>query len=224
MKPIIIIFLFTVSLATAAGIDSTSALPPLDTVLTAAVRHSPLLQRESASAEMYRQELGIAKKEWLRGITLEAASQYGSYGDQTANTLYLGNRIGATMKISLEDIFSRGNKTEKYEAAITMTEYNKAHLERELRQLVTAHYARTQTNIELVKITTIGVNNASIQKENAEIQFKSGEISLYEYTRIIELVTDASMKLERARGDMREEWMVLEQIVGVPLESLRGAL
>lgn len=223
MKTIILMLLSTTLFAYSANSDSTITLPSLETVYKTAIQHSPLLKREAASAEMYRQDLSMAKKEWLRGLTLEAASQFGSYGDQTANKLYLGNRIGATIKISLEDIFSWGNKTEKYEAAVAMTENNRDQLERELKQLITSHYIRTLTNIELVKVISAGVNNASIQKQNAETQFRSGEISLYEYTRIMELVTDASVKLERARGDLREEWLMLEQIVGVSLDSLRGA-
>lgn len=204
------------------SLSTSPTLPPLSVVLDAAVKYSLVLKRESESMKMREQDLRLIKNEWLRSFSLEASSQYGSYGDQSVNKLYLGNRIGASVKISLEDLFSMGAKSEKYEAAIAMSEYNQQNLERELREVITSHYVKVQTNIRLVEIAMQGYNNSSIAKQNAELKFQSGELPVYDYSRILDLVTSASMTLERTRGELRLEWMVLEQIVGVPLISLEN--
>jgi outer membrane protein TolC len=136
------------------------------------------------------------------------------------NKLYLGNRVGASVRISLEEVFSYGSKSEKAEANIVMAEYNQKTLERELREVITSRYVKIQTTIRLVEIAMQGYNNSSIAKQNAELKFQSGELPVYDYSRILDLLTTASMTLERTRGELQLEWMVLEEIVGSPLNSL----
>ncbi|MFZ4621703.1 MAG: TolC family protein [Bacteroidota bacterium] len=225
MKTISTIIIF-ITILTAADRDSTLVfplLPPLRVIQDAAVQHSPLLKRESESVKMRRQDLSITKTNWLKGLTVEASSQYGSYGDQSVNKLYLGNRVGASIKISLDDILSLGSRTEKDEAAIASAEYNQQNLERELRQIVAQQYVKIQTSLTLVQICAQGYHNAVTNQQNAESKFRSGEIALYDYSRILDLVTSSSLTLERTRGELRQDWTVLEEAIGVSIESLRGA-
>lgn len=225
MKTITAIIIFFTFL-TATERDSTLALPllpPLRIIQEAAVQHSPLLKREGESVKMHRSDLNITKMNWFKGISVEAASQYGSYGDQSINKLYLGNRIGASIKIALDDLLTIGSKMEKDEAAIASAEYNQQNLERELRQVIAQQYVKIQTSLTLVQICAQGYHNAIINQQNAELKFRSGEIALYDYSRILDLVTSSSMTLERTRGELRQDWVILEEVIGVPIESLRGA-
>ncbi|MBP9212381.1 MAG: TolC family protein [Bacteroidetes bacterium] len=217
-------FLF-VGLA-AAGTDSAAVevmLPALKRVQDAAVANSPLLKREHAAVTMRQREQEINNFSWLKGLSVDAASQYGSYGDQSVNKLYLGNRIGATVKISLDELFNWSDRNDKDEAAIAVAEYNRQNLEREVRGIVTGHYAKVQTLIRLVSIAADAYHNALTIQQNAELKFRSGELGLYDYSRILDLVTTSTMSLERLRGDLQQEWMLLEEITGVPLAVLRGA-
>jgi outer membrane protein TolC len=223
---IIAVLITCITFLTAAERDSTLVLPllpPLRVIQDAAVQHSPLVKRESESVKMRRQDLSITKTNWLKGLTVEASSQYGSYGDQSVNKLYLGNRVGASIKISLDDILSLGSKMEKDEAAIASAEYNQQNLEKELRQIVAQQYVKIQTGLTLVQICAQGYHNAVTNQQNAELKFRSGEMALYDYSRIVDLVTSSSMTLERTRGELRQDWVVLEEVIGVTIESLRGA-
>ncbi len=223
MKNLLSTMILFATMLRASAPDSVSvgfSLPPLSVIQETAIKNSPVLKRESASMKMREQELNMTKKEWLRSFSLEGSTQYGSYGDQSVNKLYLGNRVGASVRISLEEIFSYGSKSEKAEANIVMAEYNQKTLERELREVITSRYVKIQTTIRLVEIAMQGYNNSSIAKQNAELKFQSGELPVYDYSRILDLLTTASMTLERTRGELQLEWMVLEEIVGSPLNSL----
>jgi outer membrane protein TolC len=225
MKLLLLLLVAFSNFGIASGLDTVSvasSLPPLEAVLAAAVEHSPILKRESESVKMRRQDLKLAKNEWMRGVTLEATSQYGSYGDQSVNKLYLGNRVGASVKVSLEEIFSSGSKYEKFEAAIAEEEYNRENIERQLKEVVISHYVKIQTDIQLVAIATQGYNNAIMAKQNAETKYRTGELPLYDFSRILDFHVAASMTLERTQGELREQWMALEQIIGVTMASLRG--
>ncbi len=225
MKIIITVITF-ITFLTAADRDSTLTLPllpPLRIIQDAAVQHSPLLKREGESVKMHQQDLNITKTNWLKGLTVEASSQYGSYGDQSVNKLYLGNRVGASIRISLDDILSLGSKMEKDEAAVASAEYNQQSLERELRQAIAQQYVKIQTSLALIQICTQGYHNAVTNQQNAELKFRNGEIALYDYSRILDLVTSSSMTLERTRGELRQDWVTLEEVIGVSIESLRSA-
>jgi outer membrane protein TolC len=218
-------FFTFITFLTAAERDSALVLPllpPLRVIQDAAVQHSPLLKRETESVKMHRSDLNITKMNWFKGISIEAASQYGSYGDQSINKLYLGNRIGASIKIALDDLLTIGSKMEKDEAAIASAEYHQQNLERELRQIVAQQYVKIQTGLTLVKICSQGYHNAVTNQQNAELKFHNGEMALYDYSRILDLVTSSSMTLERTRGELRQDWVVLEEVIGVTIESLRG--
>lgn len=218
------LFLLTAAALQAAGQDSTTVepiLPSLLKVQEAAVQHSPLVKREVASVEQRRHEKDVNGGAWLKGITLEAASQYGSYGDQSVNKLYLGNRVGATLRISLDDLFMHSSRSDRDEAAVTVAEYNRQSLEREVRGMVAQHYVKVQTNLRLVSIAADAYHNALTIRQNAELKFRSGEMPLYDYSRILDLLTSSSMTLERTRGELRQEWTTLEEVTGVTMESLR---
>jgi outer membrane protein TolC len=209
--------------STSDSLGTALLLPPLKRVQDAAVANSPLLKREQAAVTMRQREQEINNFSWLKGLSVDAASQYGSYGDQSVNKLYLGNRVGATVKLSLDELFNWGDRNDKDEAAVAVAEYNRQNLEREVRGIVTGHYAKVQTMIRLVSIAADSYHNALTIKQNAELKFRSGELGLYDYSRMLDLVTTSTMSLERLRGELQEEWMMLEEITGVPLAVLRGA-
>jgi outer membrane protein TolC len=102
----------------AAGPDSMKTMPSLATVVKYAVAHHPVVQRDQASVRRSEAELNSVQKRWLDGLSLDAGFQWGSYGDQTVNTLLLGSRVGVTVRLSLWDILSQGDENEQYEAIL----------------------------------------------------------------------------------------------------------
>jgi outer membrane protein TolC len=199
--------------------NSEFRLPPVSRLQELAVANSSLLKRETASVNKYGAELSRQSKEWMRGVTFEGASQYGSYGDQTVNQLYLGNRVGLSIKISLYDFLASGNTTDMYKFQMEETERNREAIEKEIRLSVISRYNAVMLAYNSLRLTAEGEETAHANAQIAEQEFKRGEVPLSEYSRVVQIATEAALKAESARSSYREQYALLQEFVGVNLQS-----
>jgi outer membrane protein TolC len=218
-------------MAKAEGTDSTTLpidtnfsnieLPPLDTLVEWANAHSPMLKQQDALIEKTTEDTKRIKKILLDAIKLNANFQNGNFGDPTANKLLTGYSAGASLQFSLYQIFGYKNQVGVYNAEKKVAYYKREETVMDLRKLVTILYNAVLSQNNILKIRSDGTYAAFTHTKMAEKQFSVGGIEVGELSRVTEIYTKALVEYEVTVNDLKNAYMQLEILVGVPLDSYK---
>jgi len=210
--------------STALTVDTTFAgiqLPPLDTLIAWAELNSPMLKQQDALIEKTTSDSKRIKKILLDAIKLNANFQNGNFGDPTANKLLTGYSAGASLQFSLYQLFGYKNQVAVYNAEKKVSQFKREEVQMDLRKLVTMLYNAVLSQNNILKIRSEGTYAAFTHTKMAEKQFAVGGIEVGELSRVTEIYTKAQVEYEVTVNDLKNAYMQLEIMVGVPLDSYK---
>jgi len=204
--------------------DDVFSIPPLQMLIDSALIYSPLLKTrdvEIAISEMQRRAI---RWEWADYFETFSEYRYGTVDNvvfsqsgipidirQTqANRFNLGARINLT-------IFDAINYRNKLKLADKQIELDKAR-KKEVEQLVSQEVIKlwnmlmTYRTIFILKSKLVITQDVNLKE--AELRYKSGEVSIVELARITEIYSKASEGLELTKKELRVALHLLIELVG----------
>ena len=196
-------------------------LPPADTLIYWAQSHSPLLKEQDALIEKNTADTKRIKKSLLDLVKLNTGIQYGNYGDPTINKLSTGYSMGASVQFSLFQLFGYKNQVDVYNAEKKVSLFKKDEVAMDIAVLVTQLYNNTQGQKAMLKIRSEGSYSAYSHMKMAEKEFNEGSVEVGELSRVTEIYTKAQADYAQCLNDLKNYYMQLEIIVGVPLSSYK---
>ncbi len=210
--------------STVVSIDTSFSgieLPPLDTLVAWANKNSPMLKQQDALIDKTTADTKRIKKILLDAIKLNGSFQNGNFGDPTVNKLLTGYSAGASLRFSLYQLFGYKNQVDVYKAESKVAFFKKEEVSQDLRKLVTLLYNSVLAQNNILKIRSEGNYAAFTHTKMAEKQFSVGGIEVGELSRVTEIYTKAQVDYELTVNDLKNSYMQLEILVGVPLSSYK---
>lgn len=210
--------------------DISKKLPPLDTLIAMAKDFSPFL-KVTVSEQQYRDGVVSAEQRaWLEYINLEAGYNYGIFdnlsnsqiaGDPQSQTLFSTEQsrynVGVSLRLPLSAIINRRARIKSAKGEAEKARYETQVAEVELEQKVIELYNDLLKRHRLFFISGSIVDNFRVQSIRAEKDFANGVINITEYTRLQQMMNQATMNFELQRSDFISSVMALENIIGTDL-------
>lgn len=198
-------------------------LPSLDSLFESA-KSNPRLKAIGASIEAARNDLKVAKRDWLQYFTVRAGYTYGilgTYTDQeTPNTplttVYSGANqsswtVGANISIPFNRLFSHRASVKKQKRLVENVEYSQQVKFDEIKNEIIELYCGIQYQMELLKLATESITLYTSEYQVAELDYinnknnkdrtlsdlkHSQKVAKIEYERIISELNIMFLKLE----------------------------
>ncbi|TXN37207.1 TolC family protein [Flagellimonas hymeniacidonis] len=210
--------------------DISKKLPPIDTLIYMAKEYSPFI-KVTISEQQYRD--GVVSDEqraWLEYINLEAGYNYGIFdnlsnaqiaGDPGSQTLFSTEQsrynVGVSLRLPLSAIINRRAKIKSAKGEAEKARFETQVAEVELEQKVVELYNDLLKTHRLFFISGSIVDNFRVQSIRAEKDFANGVINVTEYTRLQQMMNQATMNFELQRSEFISSVMALESIIGADL-------
>ncbi len=210
--------------------DISKKLPPLDTLIAMAKDFSPFL-KVTVSEQQYRDGVVSAEQRaWLEYINFEAGYNYGIFdnlsnsqiaGDPQSQTLFSTEQsrynVGVSLRLPLSAIINRKARIKSAKGESEKARFETQVAEVELEQKVVELYNDLLKRHRLFFISGSIVDNFRVQSIRAEKDFANGVINITEYTRLQQMLNQATMNFELQRSDFISSVMALENIIGTDL-------
>lgn len=210
--------------------DISKKLPPLDTLVVMAREHSPFI-KVTESEQQYRDGVVSAEQRaWLEFINLEAGYNYGIFdnlsnsqiaGDPQSQALFSTEQsrynVGVSIRLPLSAIINRRARIKSAKGEAEKARFETQVAESELEQKVVELYNDLLKNHRLFFISGSIVDNFRVQSIRAEKDFANGIINVTEYTRLQQMMNQATMNFELQRAEFVSAVMALQGIVGADL-------
>ncbi|SHG69581.1 TolC family protein [Flagellimonas flava] len=210
--------------------DIAKKLPPLDTLVAMAKDYSPFI-KVTVSEQQYRDGVVSAEQRaWLQYINLEAGYNYGIFdnlsnaqiaGDPQSQTLFSTEQsrytVGVSLRLPLSAIVNRRARILSAKGEAEKARYETQVAEVELEQKVAELYNDLLKSHRLFFISGSIVDNFRVQSIRAEKDFANGVINITEYTRLQQMMNQATMGFELQRSEFISSVMALENIIGAEL-------
>ncbi|KQC30132.1 TolC family protein [Flagellimonas eckloniae] len=210
--------------------DISKKLPPIDSLVQMAKEYSPFI-KVTVSEQKYRD--GVVSSEqraWLEYINLEAGYNYGIFdnlsnsqlaGDPGSQTLFSTEQsrynVGASIRLPLSAILNRRARIKSAKGEAEKARFETQVAEVELKQKVVEMYNDLLKTHRLFFISGSIVDNFRVQSLRAEKDFANGIINVTEYTRLQQMMNQATMNFELLRSEFISSVMALEGIIGADL-------
>jgi len=210
-----------------AGSDNSEwSLPPLQTLIDLAVKHSPVLKMADIDIKVSENGLKDLHREWMRRINFMADARYGSMLDysrlvtmptENPATVMMSYGVGATAVVSLADLFDRKRTKQLSKWRIEQAQITKEEAVNGLVQLVINAYFEVLTAQK-----TLALNNelnltASLVYDKAKMDFTQNKISMTEWARENEAYLTSQNAVDLQKYVVMRSIHILEIIVGVEL-------
>ena len=210
-------------------IDVEKFLPPLSKIIDTAMKINPNVRFRDLQISISKSTLKAKRLEWTRNLGLQADARFGTFDNFSSNlsssssastmiatrSNQLNFGVGASLKLPIYDYLNRKNQNNEARDLIGQAEAMAESQRTELRQAIIKQYNDLLLKIKLLKIKSKFIETARINMEMLEKEFRSGVISMSEYSRISETVTRSEADFESAKLDFITSYMVLEEIVGI---------
>lgn len=201
-------------------------VPPLDTLVAIALRTSPMIKSQEALMRKNAYMIKSEKRQWSDAIATDITAGMGNQsllvqqptGEVTNfNNFNNGYRVGATMRISLYDLFGRKNEVGMAVSEFEESRHRKDIIARELTTHVTDLYYSLVASQNILKIKSEAKYATSLNRAMAEKEFNEANIPVAELSRIIEISSKAATEYELAKQEFYRNIKVLENLVGTKL-------
>ncbi|MEL6974079.1 MAG: TolC family protein [Bacteroidota bacterium] len=211
--------------------DISKKLPPLDTLIQMAKDFSPFI-KVTVSEQQYRDGVVSAEQRaWLEYINLEAGYNYGIFdnlsnqqiaGDPQSQTLFSTEQsrytVGVSIRLPLSAIINRRARILSAKGEAEKARFETQVAEVELEQRVQYLYNTVLKNHRMYYVSNSILDGYRVQSLRAEKDFSSGVINITEYTRLQQMLNQATMSLELHRSEFIASVMALENIIGAELD------
>ncbi len=214
---------------TAGGKDITERMPGLSELQELAIEYSPLLKFYEADEKVGDYVVMSKKREWMSAFGFEGGARYGlfdnliitedlnSLGSSTQTTEQTRYYLGAYVKIPLSSIIDKSSVLQA-KAEKDKIRFQKEVGIQDLRELVIIRYNNVIKEYRKLVVQTNLVESYRIQNLRAETDFQNGQIDVYEYIRLQDMVSSAIMDLETAKIDFRSAFQILEETIGTKIK------
>lgn len=208
------------------GNDTDLRIPPLDTLVAIAMRTSPMIKSQEALMRKNAYMIKSEKRQWSDAIATDITAGMGNQsllvqqptGEITNfNNFNNGYRVGATMRISLYDLFGRKNEVGMAVSEFEESRHRKDMIARNLTTEVTDLYYSLVASQNILKIKSEAKYATSLNRSMAEKEFNEANIPVAELSRIIEISSKAATEYELAKQEFYRNIKVLENLVGTKL-------
>ena len=210
--------------------DISKKLPPLDTLIAMARDYSPFI-KVTESEQQYRDGVVSAEQRaWLDYINLEAGYNYGIFdnlsnsqiaGDPQSQALFSTEQsrynVGVSLRLPLSAIINRRAKILSAKGEAEKARFETQVAEMELEQKVAELYNDLIKHHRMFFISGSIVDNFRVQSIRAEKDFANGVINVTEYTRLQQMMNQATMNFELQRSEFVGSVIALQNIVGAEL-------
>ncbi len=201
-------------------------IPPLDTLVAIALRTSPMIKSQEALMRKNAYMIKSEKRQWSDAIATDVTAGIGNQsllvqqptGEVTNfNNFNNGYRLGATLRISLYDLFGRKNEVGMAVSEFEESRHRKDLMARDVTTEITDLYYALIASQNILKIKSDTKYATSLNRSMAEKEFNEANIPVAELSRIIEISSKAATEYELAKQDFYRNIRVLENLVGTKL-------
>ncbi|MBS9460952.1 TolC family protein [Flagellimonas sp. HMM57] len=210
--------------------DISKSLPSIDSLIAMAKDYSPFI-KVTVSEQEYRDGVVSAEQRaWLEYINLEAGYNYGIFdnlsnqqiaGDPQSQTLFSTEQsrynVGVSLRMPLSALVNRKARIKSAKGEAKKARFETQVAEVELEQKVVELYNDLLKTHRLFFISGSIVDNFRVQSIRAEKDFASGIINVTEYTRLQQMMNQATMNFELQRSEFISSVMALESVIGADL-------
>ncbi|TAI47157.1 TolC family protein [Flagellimonas allohymeniacidonis] len=210
--------------------DISKKLPPLDTLVAMAKEYSPFI-KVTISEQQYRDGVvSFEQRAWLQYINLEAGYNYGIFdnlsnsqiaGDPQSQQLFSTEQsrynVGVSIRLPLSAIINRRARILSAKGEAEKARFETEVAEVELEQKVAELYNDVLKHHRMFFISGSIVDNFRVQSLRAEKDFSNGVINVTEYTRLQQMMNQATMNFELQRSEFVSSVMALQNIIGANL-------
>lgn len=214
---------------TTDGKDITERLPGLSELQQLAIENSPLLKLYESDEKVGDYIVQFKKRDWLNDIGIEGGARYGLFdnliitedmgalGSNTETTEQTRYYIGVYVKVPFSTLMDRSSVLQA-KAEKDKIRYQKEVGIQGLKELVIGRYYNVVKEYRRLLIQTNLVENYRVQNLRAETDYNNGQMDVYEYVRLKDMISKASMDLEAAKIDFKNSFQILEQIIGIKIK------
>ncbi len=215
-------------LNTSSQKDIYERLPSVEQLYDIALENSPTFKMLDAEVKIGQLRVTEEKREWMNSLGVEGLIKHGLYDNliltedlgydsfETTKTEQTRYSIGVYIKMPISAMIDKSAvKAAKIEKEQLV--YQREARMRELKQLIIQQYNNVIKLYRTIVIKNNLVESYRTQTVKADIDFKNGNIDVFEYSRLLELSTKATLELEEAKIDFGTAFKILEEIVGAKI-------
>ncbi len=209
-------------------VDIADVLPPIEVLIDSAYANVASIKARECNIEYQNTQITVAKRSWLKYLSLETFYNYGTADIYTlnnigsANTQQVNSRytFGASLKLPLFDVINRGNaiKAEKIRYEFFC---NEAESEKQaIKKVVIQQYYDVLLKHKIFKINNESYIESKMQAEMAEKQFTNGEIQIIEFSRLKSIKSSSQTLYETSKTDFTVSYILLQDLTGIKFNKL----
>lgn len=207
--------------------DITDKIPPLQMLIDSAVANSPDVQFQKFQQQYDRYEIKSTRRDILEHFRIQGQFTYGNYTFLNYQELsqlpgfYLSTsrrgvvQGGLLIQLPFASIVDRKNRIKKQKKLLEQSMVREKREIRTIRQNVIRTYNQLVQLQQQLRICNEYQHYTMVQMQMAEHQFKNGEISISEYTRLKEITKRGSLEYEQIKGQFITAYDILQEFVGI---------
>jgi hypothetical protein len=209
-------------------------IPPLAEVIEAAYLFSPLLKSKSKAIEVFEEEIKIERKEWMKHIYIEGATNYGLYdhlivsGQSTYNETSTGlltrdEQIryygGIRIKLPLAAVTTRRNHVKVKDLSREQAKYELLQLKLEIKQIIIEAYFQLKYWEECLRTCNKINQTLEVSYLKAEKDVLNGHMDLNEFALLASTAGKAKNDYLKAKNNFYAQYHTLQSLTGITFNS-----
>lgn len=192
-----------------------------DSLVALALKNYPATRIRAAEINYAKRNLNLARLSWTQNLRV-----FYNLNDQMYNNNVVYNRpvFGAGLSLSLGDFISLPPRT-KMARSLLIQAHGQNDLEAlSIKRDVLSRYNNYLTSLQLYILKTEEVEEAQVLLNNINEKFRKGQASLDDQTRASIFVSQAKEQKFVARNNLMNNKLLIEELIGIPLDDFLGGL
>ncbi|WP_198172673.1 TolC family protein [Hymenobacter ginkgonis] len=201
----------------------------------AAIAHSGEIERLDATRDVANVDVKLAKKRSLNMLAVTTSYNYGtlpyfataetsSTPTYQVNPFNLGARAqystGFNVVAPFDVLFGRRATIQRQELVLNQVAGQRKAKESEIRQTVILQYQQLTLAKAMLQHYQDALQSASISRKIADKRFKEGEIQVDEQMAAMDFYGKALLAHEEALNKYQTSQLLLEDLIGMPINNL----
>jgi len=205
-------------------------LPPLDTLIQAALSNSGAYLYFVEEMKVKQEEFKLQNKDWFDYLNIDGDVGYG-HNDQLyynqysydheysllSNSKQMRYYAGLSLKVPLSAIFNRGNQLKIAHHNVVKAEGEARKTSEQISSYVIELYYAALSNYKAMIIGRAQLESSQLEMDKAEKDFIDGHLSFNNYSIAVRNYYKEEIELEKAKNDFIQVLTKLELITGVGL-------
>jgi len=204
-------------------------IPELEVLIDSALTNNGMLGYRKNEIEVKKANLKAKRRNWTRNFGIQADTRYGTFDNFSNNvsgpntvtlsstTIQTNYGVGLYLKIPVFDIFNRKSDIKQAKSEISQAESLVEFQEYEIRETVIRYYEDLILKESLLEIQAINLSDAKVNQEMAKKEFTNGQLEIYEYIRISDIMAGVATEFEKAKSNLILAKKLLENYTGVKI-------